>query len=54
MALEPWYKIITPRAEIRERQSFNPDEFAIAPEQIVAGSAPKDSKRKRYRAKGPR
>lgn len=32
MALDPWYKIATPRAEVREGRSFNPDEFAIAPE----------------------
>lgn len=44
MALEPWYKIATPRAEVREGRSFNPDEFAIALEQVVAGTAPKDYK----------
>ena len=30
MALEPWYKVATPRKEVREGRSFNPDEFAIA------------------------
>jgi len=40
--MEPWYKIATPRKEVREGRSFNPDEFAIALEQVVAGTAPDD------------
>ena len=40
--MEPWYKVAVPRAEVREGRSFNPDEFAIALEQIVAGTAPED------------
>ncbi len=44
MALDPWYKVATPRPEVREGRSFNPDEFAIAREQVVAGTAPKDYK----------
>src|SRR2546422_9343636 len=40
--MEPWYKITTPRTEVREGRSFNPDEFAIALEQVVAGTAPED------------
>jgi hypothetical protein len=40
--MEPWYKVTTPRAEVREGRSFNPDEFAIALEQVVAGKAPED------------
>jgi hypothetical protein len=40
--MEPWYKIATPRQEVREGRSFNPDEFAIALEQVVAGTAPED------------
>jgi len=40
--MEPWYKVTTPRAEVREGRSFNPDEFAIALEQVVAGKAPPD------------
>ena len=27
--MEPWYKVATPRKEVREGRSFNPDEFAI-------------------------
>jgi len=40
--MEPWYKVATPRVEVREGRSFNPDEFAIALEQVVAGTAPLD------------
>ncbi len=40
--MEPWYKWVTPRKEVREGRSFNPDEFAIALEQVVAGTAPED------------
>jgi hypothetical protein len=40
--MEPWHKIATPRKEVREGRSFNPDEFAIALEQVVAGTAPED------------
>src|SRR6516164_7440238 len=42
MLMEPWYKVATPRQEVREGRSFNPDEFAIALEQVVAGTAPDD------------
>ncbi len=40
--MEPWYKVVQPRAEVREGRSFNPDEFAIALEQVAAGTAPED------------
>src|SRR4030043_329626 len=40
--MEPWYKVTIPRKEVREGRSFNPDEFAIALEQVVAGTAPED------------
>ena len=40
--MEPWYKIVTLRREVREGRSFSPDEFAIALEQVVAGTAPED------------
>jgi len=40
--MDPWYKVVTPRKEVREGRSFNPDEFAIALEQVVAGRAPED------------
>ena len=40
--MEPWYKVVQPRPEVREGRSFNPGEFAIALEQVVAGTAPED------------
>src|SRR5437764_2797215 len=40
--MEPWWKQTTARKEVREGRSFNPDEFAIALEQVVAGTAPED------------
>jgi hypothetical protein len=40
--MDGWYKVVTPRKEVREGRSFNPDEFAIALEQVVAGTAPDD------------
>ncbi|MGH7067084.1 MAG: DUF499 domain-containing protein [Acetobacteraceae bacterium] len=40
--MEPWYKVAIARQEVREGRSFNPDEFAIALEQVVAGTAPED------------
>jgi hypothetical protein len=40
--MEPWYKVAILRKEVREGRSFNPDEFAIALEQVVAGTAPED------------
>src|SRR5438105_2718387 len=43
--MEPWYKLVSPRKEVREGRSFNPDEFAIALEQVVAGTAPDDYKK---------
>jgi hypothetical protein len=44
LTMEPWYKTVLPRKEVREGRSFNPDEFAIALEQVVAGTAPEDYK----------
>ena len=40
--MEPWYKVVTLRREVREGRSFSPDEFAIALEQVVADTAPED------------
>ena len=42
MPLTPWYRVVTLRKEVREGRSFSPDEFAIALEQVVAGTAPQD------------
>ena len=40
--MDPWYRTVTLRREVREGRSFSPDEFAIALEQVVAGNAPED------------
>lgn len=40
--MQPWYRVATLRKEVREGRSFSPDEFAIALEQVVAGTAPTD------------
>ena len=40
--MDPWYRVVTLRKEVREGRSFSPDEFAIALEQVVAGTAPED------------
>ncbi len=42
MSLDPWYKVVTARKEVRDGRSFNPDEFAIHLEQVVSGTAPED------------
>ena len=42
--MDPWYKIVTPRKEVREGRSFNPDEFAIALDQVVDGKAPRTTR----------
>jgi hypothetical protein len=40
--MEPWYRVVTPRKEVREGRSFNPDEFAIHLDQVVSDRAPDD------------
>ena len=40
--MEPWYKVVTPRKELREGRSLDPSEFAVHLEQVVAGNAPRD------------
>jgi hypothetical protein len=42
LALDAWYRVVTPRAEVRKGRSFSPDEFAIALEDVVAGTAEAD------------
>jgi Predicted ATPase (AAA+ superfamily) len=39
---EPWYKVTSPRKEVREGRSFNPDEFAIHLEQVISGRGTED------------
>ena len=40
--MKSWYQVVTARPEVREGRSFSPDEFAIALEQVKAGTAPAD------------
>ena len=40
--MDPWYRVVTPRSEVREGRSFNPDEFAVDLDQVVSGTAPDD------------
>ncbi|HUW34444.1 MAG TPA: DUF499 domain-containing protein [Planctomycetota bacterium] len=40
--MDHWYRVVSPRKEVREGRSFNPHEFAIALEQVVAGNATED------------
>lgn len=40
--MDAWFKVATPRKEVREGRSFNPDEFAIHLEQVIAKNAPED------------
>ncbi|MBZ5523276.1 MAG: DUF499 domain-containing protein [Acidobacteriia bacterium] len=40
--MQSWYLVAIPRQEVREGRSFNPDEFAIALEQVAAGRGPLD------------
>ena len=40
--MDPWYRVATPRKEVREGRSFNSDEVAIALEKVVAGTVPED------------
>jgi hypothetical protein len=40
--MEPWYKVVVPRKELREGRSLDPSEFAVHLEAVVAGTAPRD------------
>jgi len=40
--MEPWYRVTVPRREVWEGRFFNPDEFAIDLEQVVAKTASED------------
>ena len=40
--MEPWYKVVLPRKELREGRSLDPSEFAVHLEQVVEGTAPND------------
>ena len=40
MSLEPCYRVVTPRKEVRESRSFNPAEFTIALDQEGSSTPP--------------
>ncbi len=40
MPLEPWYKIATPREDLREGKPLDASEFAIHLDQVIEGRAP--------------
>lgn len=40
--IDPWYRVAVPRDEVRQGRSFNPDEFAIHLEQVVANKGTED------------
>jgi len=44
MALKPWYKIVTPREDLREGKPLDASEFAIHLDQVIEGQAPEDYK----------
>ena len=42
MALKPWYKVVTPREDLRDGRPLDASEFAVHLDQIRDGRAPKD------------
>ena len=40
MALKPWYKVVTPREDLREGRPLDASEFAVHLDQVRDGSAP--------------
>ena len=42
MSLKPWYKIVTPREDLREGKPLDASEFAVHLDQVREGSAPVD------------
>lgn len=42
MALKPWYKIVTPREDLREGKPLDASEFAVHLDQVREGRAPAD------------
>src|SRR5437868_8412029 len=41
MALKPWYKVVTPRGDLREERPLDASEFAVHLDQVRDGTAPK-------------
>lgn len=44
MALRPWYKVATPREDLREGKPLDASEFAIHLDKVIEGRAPEDYK----------
>src|ERR1041384_6535355 len=42
MALKPWYKVVTPREDLREGKPLDAAEFAVHLDQVREGRAPAD------------
>src|SRR5208283_2831772 len=42
MALKPWYKVVTPREDLREGKPLDASEFAVHLDQVREGRAPDD------------
>ncbi len=42
MALKPWYKVVTPREDLREGRPLDASEFAVHLDPIRDGNAPAD------------
>src|ERR1043166_8219059 len=42
MALKPWFKVVTPRADLREGKPLDAAEFAVHLDQVRDGRAPDD------------
>src|SRR5258706_6315951 len=45
MALKPWYKVVTPREDLREGKPLDAAEFAVHLDQVRDGRAPSDYQR---------
>jgi Protein of unknown function (DUF499) len=41
MALKPWYKVVTPREDLREERPLDASEFAVHLDQVRDGTAPR-------------
>ena len=44
MPLKPWYKVVTPREDLREGKPLDAAEFAVHLDQVREGRAPDDYK----------
>src|SRR5947208_719205 len=42
MPLKPWYKVVTPREDLREGKPLDASEFAVHLDQVRTGNAPLD------------